>query len=610
MRRLADSLLCGFLLVFGPAGLSSAPALQSELPISIHYRADWNTDRDGKQHVFEKGSCSVHVYGKVKRLKGETPGFAQYVPHGVTASFTYREEIIGRPPDGNSKCRGVIGTVTGSGLLSIGKEFSAEEPALFLQVFSGPLGLGALMQAAGDNVVSDPEAVLKRMMEDPSRAMYAFNVLLPLTLKVKERPGCESLNTATKLHPINLSGVRELGRSGMEGNFSWDTNDEANLGGTVLAVGERVQCGPKAGKQKMGHATLAWGLGQVEPSVALFLIQDGERVEVTDEEVDVLAGRKVRLEAVAFPYKDDGTSPQWTLPPTVIAGLNGYDQDMSRGGVIRLDEAAKRKPAIAFFCLDGGRTAQVSYSATVRGKKVEGKTRLKVHAPTATLDVIPERSVTIGKILPTGPCEVYLGMVSAVQSLPGLEIKASVRFPAGFEEEEKDHELAYVQLVKETTLDQKRVDYFMLRTNEFALDTEFPYAMLKGKTKLDMNDTPSDSISNATTAIHHFQAFRTTLLVRPGRPGEAIWLPLETVPWEWKFSLERIRENPGWDETCDPANFRIYGKRLLIPGARERFSGQPEDVPHWNRLLNESSAATSFRDEGQWQREVEAFNLQ
>jgi hypothetical protein len=98
------------------------------------------------------------------------------------------------------------------------------------------------------------------------------------------------------------------------------------------------------------------------------------------------------------------------------------------------------------------------------------------------------------------------------------------------------------------------------------------------------------------------------LLVRPGKPGEAVWLPIETVPWEWKFSLERIKENPGWDETCDPANFRIYNRRFRLPGPLERFSGKPEDVPQWDAVLGEGTEATHFRDDGQWKKELEEWS--
>jgi hypothetical protein len=399
-------------------GPSSLPA---ELPITIHYQARWNTDHDGKQQLFEKGSCSVNIYGRMKRLEGESPFFSQYVPSGATASYTYREEIIARPYDNKNPCKGVVGTLTASGAASLGQGFGEGKAGMFLQVFSGPLGIGALLQASGDPVLTDPEALLKRMNQDPSRALYAFNVMIPLTVKVDEKPGCETLNAAKADIPINLSGIRELGRAGMEGNFSWNTGDKANTGASIEAVEAKIHYGPEPGKKRIGHATFAWGFGEVDPSVALFLHQDGERLHITDDEADVLAGRKVKLEAVVLPYQDEGTAGQWTLPASTIAGLDGYDADMSHGRILPLKEEAKRKPIVEFFCLDGsaaGKAAQVSYSATVRGKKVEGKARLKVYAPTATLDVLPERTISIGKITGKGSCAVYLGKITD-RSVPG-----------------------------------------------------------------------------------------------------------------------------------------------------------------------------------------------
>lgn len=619
MRRVGKIVLSLFLcLVFAPLPTTAAEgpgSLPADLPLSIHFNGSWNTD-DGKSQLFEKGSCSVHVYGRMKKLGGDNPFYAAYVPGGVTASFNYSETIIARPYDGKSPCKGVVGRVTASGTAGLGEEVDLGKGSLFLQAFSGPLGIGAFMQAAGDPGLADAETVMERMQKDPARALYAFSLSVPVSAAVKEKPGCETLHAARLDFPIVLTGLAEMGRSGLTGNFSWATSDRPNTGAAVEAVGEKVELGPHPEGRKVGHATFSWAFGQVEPTVALYLARGGERLEFTGDEAEVLAGRKVRLEAEVFPYPDEGTGGKWTLPASAIAGLDGYDRDNSRGRVVPLPEQAMRKKTVEFYCLDGsfaGKSVPVSYMATVRGKKVEGKAKLKVFSPEAEIQVLPEKRVSIGKVKTGAHCSVYLGHVGGGQSLPGIEVKGKVRFPPGFDEGEAGHELAVVQLLKENILERKGKfgqeggDYFQSLSKVYALDTGFPYAGLKGKGNLDVHDVPGDEIGPMTLSIHHAQDFRTTLLVRPGNPEDAIWLPLATVPWSWRFSLERAKDNPGWDETCDPGNFRFSGVTLRLPWPLERFSGKPEDVPQWNTVLDEKTGASHHADDAKWKMDVESF---
>ena len=610
-------LLAGFLALpvgaFAGEGPGSLPA---ELPVSIHFRGSWNTD-DGKAQIYEEGSCTVHAYGKMVKLGADSPFYAHYVPAGVVASFNYSETIIARPYDGKGPCKGVVARVSGSGTADVTEGVELGKGSLFLQAFSGPLGIGAAMQAAGDPSLAEVETLLERLENDPDNPVYAFSLSVPVSAVVKEKPGCETLHTGKLDFPIVLTGLARMGKTGLTGNFSWPAGEAPKTGASVQAVGSKVSYGPEPGKKEAGQATLRWGFGQVEPTVALFIVEKGERVEFTEEEADVLAGRKVRLQAEVFPYPDEGSKGKWSLPPSAIAGLEGYDRDNSRGGVRSLSEEDKAKRTAEFYCLDGsfgGKRFPVSYAATVKGKKVEGKAALKVFSPEGEVTVIPEKTVSIGKVAAGQPCSAYLGKVTSRVSIPGIEVKGKIRFPPGFDEEEKAHELAYVQLLKENILERKGRfgqdggDYFRSHSGEYALDTRFPYGGTKGNKTLDMNDAPSDEIGPLTLEIHHFQDFRTTFLVRAGKDGEAVWLPLATIPWRWKFSLERAMDNPGWEETCAPGNFRLYGIGLVLPGPLERFGGKPEDVPRWNRVLDAATGAASYRDDSRWKKDVEEFS--
>ena len=135
-------------------------SLPAELPVSIHFRGSWNTD-DGKAQVYEEGSCTVHAYGKMVKLGADSPFYAHYVPAGVVASFTYSETIIARPYDGKGPCKGVVGRVSGSGTADVTEGVELGKGSLFLQAFSGPLGIGAAMQAAGDPSLADVETLLE-----------------------------------------------------------------------------------------------------------------------------------------------------------------------------------------------------------------------------------------------------------------------------------------------------------------------------------------------------------------------------------------------------------------------------------------------------------------
>lgn len=591
-------------------------ALPDSIPVSIHLEAAWNTD-EGDSQLFETGSCSIHISGQMVRSAGDSIFFSHYIPSGVTASYCYDESIIARPYDEKSKCRGEIGRVFASGSIDVGPEPGAENASLFLQSFTGPLGIGAFLQATADPVILDPEGLIERMANDPDRTVYSFFLMVPVTASVEEVSGCETLFTKTLDLALTANAVSETGITGLTGSYSWETEDPPKGGASLLAIGDKIHYGPEPGTKNHGSVNFSWTFGDIEPVVALYLVKDSGRVEFTGEEIEVMAGRKVRLEAEVYPQADEASGGQWELPLSFIAGLEGYDRgNYARGKAIPLAEEEKQKRRIEFYCLDGafpGKDQKITYSATIKGEKVEGKGTVKVFSPEADIDVIPEKRVSIGVVPPGKGCSAYLGRITSSLSIPGIEIRGRARFPAGFEKEEAEHSISYVQLLKENILERKGGfgqqggDYFQLLSENYSLDTRFPYAGLEGKGSLDMHDVPSDEIGPLTLNINHFQDFRTTLLVRPGPDGEAIWLPIETIPWSWRFSLERVKDNPGWDETCLPGNFRITNTRFVIPGKREKFSGKLEDVPSWDKVLDGSEKAMHHNDDNRWLEEVKTF---
>ncbi len=591
-------------------------ALPDSIPVSIHLEAAWNTD-EGDSQLFETGSCSIHISGQMVRSAGDSIFFSHYIPSGVTASYCYDESIIARPYDEKSKCRGEIGRVFASGSIDVGPEPGAENASLFLQSFTGPLGIGAFLQATADPVILDPEGLIERMANDPDRTVYSFFLMVPVTASVEEVSGCETLFTKTLDLALTANAVSETGITGLTGSYSWETEDPPKGGASLLAIGDKIHYGPEPGTKNHGSVNFSWTFGDIEPVVALYLVKDSGRVEFTGEEIEVMAGRKVRLEAEVYPQADEASGGQWELPLSFIAGLEGYDRgNYARGKAIPLAEEEKQKRRIEFYCLDGafpGKDQKITYSATIKGEKVEGKGTVKVFSPEADIDVIPEKRVSIGVVPPGKGCSAYLGRITSFLSIPGIEIRGRARFPAGFEKEEAEHSISYVQLLKENILERKGGfgqqggDYFQLLSENYSLDTRFPYAGLEGKGSLDMHDVPSDEIGPLTLNINHFQDFRTTLLVRPGHDGEAIWLPIETIPWSWRFSLERVKDNPGWDETCLPGNFRITNTRFVIPGKREKFSGKLEDVPSWDKVLDGSEKAMHHNDDNRWLEEVNTF---
>lgn len=604
---------CAFLAAYHAEAQESLP---DRIPVSIHLETAWNTDK-GDSQLFETGSCSIHLSGEMIRSGGDCTFFSHYTPSGVTATYCYDESIIARPYDEKSECRGEIARVLASGSIDVGAEPGTGEASLFLQSFTGPLGIGAFLQSTGDPSILDPETLIERMGDDPERTVYNFFLMVPVTASVEEKKGCETLFTKTLDLALTANAVSETGITGLTGDHSWKTEDAPKGGVSVLAVGDRIHYGPEKGSGKTGNVVFSWTFGEIQPVVAIFHFKDGKRVEFTGEEIEVMAGRKVKIEAEIYPRADEGSNGKWDLPPSFIAGLQGFDRsNFKRGRTVPLAGDEKQRRQIEFYCLDGaftGKEHKIAYSAAIKGDKVEGKGTVKVFSPEADIDVIPEKKVSIGAVAPGEGCSAYLGMVNSSLSIPGIEIKSIVRFPAGFEEEEAEHSICFVQILKENILERKGRfgqqggDYFQLLSEAYSLDTSFPYAGLEGKGNLDMNDAPSDEIGPLTLSIHHFQDFRTTLLVRPGGDSDAIWIPLETIPWSWRFSLERVKDNPGWDETCLPGNFKISNTRFSIPGNREKFSGKVEDVPSWDKVLDGTEKALYHNDSARWLEEVKIF---
>ena len=615
VERIALTLLLACAVLVGIHS-GAQGALPDSIPVSIHLEASWNTD-EGDSQLFETGSCSIHVSGQMVRSAGDSIFFSHYIPSGVTASYRYDESIIARPSDEESECRGEIGRVFASGSIDVGFEPGTDKASLFLQSFTGPLGVGAFLQATADPVILDPEGLIERMANDPDRTVYSFFLMVPVTASVEEVSGCETLFTKTLDLALAANAVSEMGITGLTGSYSWDAEDPPKSGASLFAVGEKIHYGPEPGTKKHGSVTFSWTFGEIEPVVALYWVKETERVEFTGEGIEVMAGRKVRLEAEVYPQADEASAGQWELPSSFIAGLEGYDRgNFARGKAVPLAEGDKRRRRIEFYCLDGafqGKDQKIAYAATIKGEKVEGKGTVKVFSPEADIDVIPEKRVSIGGVSPGKGCSAYLGRIAPPLSIPGIEIKGKARFPAGFEKEEAEHSICYVQLLRENILERKGGfgqqggDYFQLVSENFSLDTRFPYGGLEGKESLEMNDVPSDEIGPLTQNIHHFQDFRTTLLIRPGPDGKAIWLPIETIPWSWRFSLERVKDNPGWDETCLPGNFRITNTRFVIPGKREKFSGKLEDVPSWDEVLDGSEKAMHHNDDNRWLDDVNTF---
>jgi hypothetical protein len=313
-------------------------------------------------------------------------------------------------------------------------------------------------------------------------------------------------------------------------------------------------------------------------------------------------GKKVKLEARVIPGADPGQEGTWNIPKDRV--IKRFKDTPEKGEVIPFGDQDSKTKQVEFFFVDGspsGKEEKISYTATVGGKKIEGKTTLKVWEPSVQMDVQASPAVSIDVLTDkkkgTTSCRLYLGKVG--QGISGIKINSKVRLPDQFSDQ--GHFLEYIQLIKEDILEYHDANYWHYGSNDWLLDTHYPYLGLVAEGEIEMDDLPGSDLGKLHKELHQYQTFQTFLMFRPKPHDEnSTWVPLKLVEWDWSGSAIRTKDY-SLDKPVQPSDFSLVGPRPASP--KKKDWKPPDAYPQWTENVTEKKSKNSVSDKD-WQQRV------
>ena len=559
--------------------------------ISVNIKGTYEDNR--RQHV---GSLTIIATGKIKN-ESKAIGFNQYLPEGMNATYNYEyKEIDLNPPQG---CPPLALEEKGSGsvkVVSVMAGPSDTTGAFLLQVFTGPIGKTNMLQftkRAGPDTIT-------HLSKEPVSDNYMF-LFAPVTMKITKKvrrkcPQYEYDEQDNKRVFALRVPFAELKQEKMSGSYSWQSKKfpYKNLGMEVTNLQGNITYKPKKEPGDVEYK-VNWVFGKVKPEVQIYQITDADKEprDITNitEPKNILVGQKVKLEAKVNPAADPGQEGAWNIPENRV--IKGFQATPEKGEVLLFkDNKTKR---VEFFFIDGspsGRDEKISYTATVDGKKIEGKTTFKVWEPEANVQPIPSPKVTIGYMNKAGQTWLYLGILSDYvkpAGIPGIEIKSKITMPRPFSD--TDHFLEYIQLIKEdiTVLTNDGYSDYTGSDGKWMLDSTYPYNGLVAKEKIDMNDTPGQQLGQSVKEMNTAEEFKTYLMFRPTPHDEnSTWVPLKLVEWKWKASAVRVKD---WDinsYNVQPDEFKLVKPETPKP-VKTNWEGPPSNYPQWDENIKKNA---------------------
>jgi hypothetical protein len=287
--------------------------------------------------------------------------------------------------------------------------------------------------------------------------------------------------------------------------------------------------------------------------------------------------------------------------------IKGFQATPEKGEVLPFKDNKGQR--VEFFFIDGdpsGRDEKISYTASVDGSKIEGKTTFKVWEPSVQMKIQASPAVSIDiltdKAKGTTACRLYLGKVG--QGISGIKIKSTVRLPDPFSGQ--GHSLEYIQLIKEDILEYHDADHWHYGSDKWLLDTHYPYLGLVAEDEIEMDDLPGSDLGKLHKELHQYQQFQTFLMFRP-KPQDAnsVWVPLKLVEWDWSASAIRNKDY-SLDKPVQPSDFNLVGPRPASP-SQSNWAGPPEAYPQWTENVTDKRSKDSVSDKD-WQQRVSGWN--
>jgi len=480
--------------------------------------------------------------------------------------------------------------------------------AFLLQVFKGPVGKTNMLQftkKAGPDTIT-------HLSKEPASDNYTF-MLAPVPMKItkKVRKKCPQYEYDDKDNK-RVFALRvpfaEIKQAGMSGSHSWHVKKipYKKLGMGVTNVRGDITYDPKKESGDVQYQ-VNWVFGNVKPEIQIYYITDAdiEPRDITNitQPKDILVGKKVKLEARVIPSADQGQEGTWEIPKDRV--IKAFNATPEKGEVIPFGDQDKKTKQVEFFFVDGSRSGKeekISYTATVGGKKIEGKTTLKVWEPSVQMDVQASPAVSIDVLTDkkkgTTSCRLYLGKVG--QGVSGIKIKSKVRLPEQFSDQ--GHFLEYIQLIKEDILEYHDADHWHYGSDKWLLDTHYPYLGLVAEGEIEMDDLPGSDLGKLHKALHQYQTFQTFLMFRP-KPHDAnsTWVPLKLVEWDWCASAIRTKDY-SLDKPVQPSDFNLVRPRPASPKKKD-WTGPPEEYPQWTENVADKRSKNSVSDKD-WQQRV------
>jgi hypothetical protein len=435
---------------------------------------------------------------------------------------------------------------------------------------------------------------ITHLSKEPSSDNYMF-MLAPVNMKItkKVRKKCPQYEydeqDNKRVFALRVPFV-ELKQGKMSGSYSWHAKKVPykKLGMEVTNVRGNITYDPKKEQGDVEYK-VNWVFGKVKPEIQIYYITDAdiEPRDITNisEPKNILVGKKVKLEARVIPAADPGQEGTWEIPKDRV--IKAFNATPEKGEVIPFKDNKTKQ--VEFFFIDGspsGKEEKISYTATVDGKKIEGKTTFKVWEPSVNIQTNASSAVTIGYWQQEGNTRLYLGDLSDYKSLagmPGMYIKSTAQMPAPFSD--VGHFLEYIQLIQEdiTELTASGNACYTGTDGKWFLDTHYPYKGLVSEGEITMDDTPGSDLGQSTKELNQSQTFKTFLMFRP-KPQDAnsTWVPLKLVEWKWKASAVRVRD---WDRgsyKVQPGEFKLVKPETPKPVTTD-WQGPPSQYPQWDQ---------------------------
>ncbi len=526
MKRFLSSFCIVAALVLLPSvALGASP--DEEMHATITIKMDWDKQFD---RTHETGSASVRVTGKIK-LAEEDGEFLQYAPEGLNATYDFKFERVMTDP--SDQCAGqTILEETGSG---------GGTPEFDFQAMLGSIGsMHNLQYQATSGGAFD----VGKMMNMGTRGgfdAYTFMLVLPGGVKTTAKrtcPGSEKQSVPRTM--VFQMRCKELTAQAPSGSYQWSSNVDWSSGQTPPMEVFVGSCdgteffGPQKGGGEVNYS-VAWDFGDPKPIVQIHF----EEENVTDDEVDVMIGRKVKLKAKALPEGLSINNASWEIDRDLIVA--GYTSKKSGARVVAFAEDAFNQTELEFFYKKGsfgGLESKIKFTGKIDNTEAEAETTMKVFQPEiGSSEIKPYSSAQVG-LHADGNCHLYLGSVATNRD--GMEIQQDIVMP-WFDEEQ--HLLQYVQLIREDLLEYRSESYIRQANDEWCLDTNYPANNRPPTpTQARFLDSPGPPVlPGATKEVHVHDQFETYLMFKPSSNPEdpdAIWVPIEVQRWDWAAGVQ------------------------------------------------------------------------